>query len=83
MLIEIITPDKKLFDGEARLVKLPGVEGSFEILKNHAPLISLLEKGEIKIVGENNETTMVPIKGGMVEVNDNKVSVLAYGSGPV
>ena len=56
MNIEIITPDKTLFEGTAKLVQLPGIDGSFEILTNHAPLISVLGKGKIKIENENNQT---------------------------
>jgi len=59
------------------LVKLPGVDGSFEILKNHAPLISTLEKGKIKIIEENNELKFFEINDGVVEVQNNKVIVLA------
>ena len=49
MYLEIITPDKKVFEGEVKLIQLPGSKGGFEILKNHAPIISTLEKGSIKI----------------------------------
>ena len=55
MYLEIITPDKKLFEGEVNLIKIPGSKGDFEILKNHAPIISTLEKGTIKIQDSNNK----------------------------
>ncbi|MEL7587336.1 MAG: ATP synthase F1 subunit epsilon [Prolixibacteraceae bacterium] len=77
MYIEVITPDRKLFAGEIRLVKLPGTMGSFEILKNHAPIISTLEKGEIKIKGMHGEITLIEISGGLVESKDNRIIVLA------
>lgn len=77
MYIEVITPDKKLYAGEIKLVKLPGTMGSFEILKNHAPIISTLEKGEIKIKGMHNEITLIDIDGGLVESKDNRIIVLA------
>jgi len=77
MYIEVITPDKKLYEGEISLVKLPGTMGSFEILNNHAPIISSLEKGEIKIIGVNNQTTRIKINGGLVESKNNKIIVLA------
>ncbi|MGD9557322.1 MAG: ATP synthase F1 subunit epsilon [Mangrovibacterium sp.] len=76
MYIEVITPDRKIFAGEAKLVKLPGTQGSFEILKNHAPIISTLEKGEISIRATNNEITRIGITGGLVESKDNRVIVL-------
>ncbi len=77
MQLDIVTPDEQLYSGEIKLVKLPGVDGSFEILKNHAPLISTLEKGKIKIIEENNELKFFEINDGVVEVQNNKVIVLA------
>lgn len=77
MNIEIITPDKTLFEGTAILVQLPGIDGSFEILNNHAPLISVLGKGKIKIENEKNKTTFFEINGGVIEVLKNKVLILA------
>ncbi len=77
MQLDIVTPDELLYSGEIKLVKLPGVDGSFEILKNHAPLISTLEKGKIKIIEENNELKFFEINDGVVEVQNNKVIVLA------
>ena len=76
MKIEIITPEKRLFEGEADLVQLPGIDGLFEILKNHAPMIAVLGKGRVKI-GNNNEYNYIEINGGTVEVLDNKILVLA------
>ena len=77
MQLDIVTPDEQIYSGEIKLVKLPGVDGSFEILKNHAPLISTLEKGKIKIIEENNEVKFFDINDGVVEVQNNKVIVLA------
>jgi F-type H+-transporting ATPase subunit epsilon len=77
MLLEIITPDKKLFSGEVKSVKLPGSAGSFGVLKNHAPLISSLTKGDVKVVDEQKKSLSFPIKGGVVEVLKNKITVLA------
>lgn len=77
MKLEIITPDKTLFQGEAQLVQLPGLDGSFEILNNHAPMISALKKGYIKIVINADDEDYYEIKGGVVEVLQNKVLVLA------
>jgi len=77
MQLDIVTPDEQVYSGEIKLVKLPGVDGSFEILKNHAPLISTLEKGKIKIIEENNEIKFFDINDGVVEVQNNRVIVLA------
>ncbi|MDC0579260.1 ATP synthase F1 subunit epsilon [Bacteroidia bacterium] len=76
MIVEVITPDKILFSGEAVSVKLPGSGGSFEALANHAPLLSSLEKGQIIVRTAQGEETF-DITGGIVEVLQNKVIVLA------
>jgi len=76
MNIEIVTPDKNIYSSEIKLVKLPGTDGSFEILKNHAALISTLEKGQIKVIDTNNDIKFFNIKDGVVEVLNNKITVL-------
>jgi F-type H+-transporting ATPase subunit epsilon len=77
MYLEIITPDKKVFEGEITSVILPGSEGSFGILNNHAPIISTLGYGEIKITDKSQKTQVFNIGGGVVEVLNNKINVLA------
>jgi len=77
MNLEIITPDKSVFTGEVTLVQLPGIDGSFEILNNHAPLISVLKKGKVKIVDEKGQQQFFEVNGGVVEVLKNKVLILA------
>ena len=77
MNIEIITPDKKLFAGEASIVRVPGSKGSFEILKNHAPIISTLDKGTIKVVGPDDKKNYFEINGGVIEVKENDIIILA------
>ena len=77
MEIEIITPEKELFKGEASSVKLPGTDGGFEILNNHAPIISTLRKGEIKVTTTNKDTKNFNINGGVIEMQNNKIIVLA------
>lgn len=72
MNLEIITPDKKVFSGEVEVVTLPGTEGSFQVLKDHAAIVSTLGKGILK--ADKQEFT---IDGGVVEVLNNKVLVLA------
>lgn len=77
MNLEIITPDKSIFSGEVSLVQLPGIDGSFEILNNHAPLISVLKKGKIKIKDDKDQEQFFEVNGGVVEVLKNKVLILA------
>ena len=77
MLLEIIAPDQKLYSGEVDLVQVPGSKGSFEILRNHAPIISTLEQGRIRIVDQKGDTTFFDVNGGVVEAKNNKIIVLA------
>lgn len=77
MFLEVMTPETRLFEGEVSLVQLPGIDGSFEILNRHAPLISILKAGKIKLVDDTKQTRFIPIKGGVVEVLRNKILVLA------
>lgn len=79
MNLEILTPDKKVFEGEATSVTVPGTLGSFQILKDHAPIISTLADGEVVITGNKTEEHRFFIKGGVVEALDNKIVVLAEG----
>lgn len=76
MYLEIITPDKKVFEGEVNLIQLPGSKGRFEILKNHAPIISTLEKGTIKIQDKKNKEHFFEVDGGVIENKSNKIIVL-------
>ncbi|MCX2451196.1 MULTISPECIES: ATP synthase F1 subunit epsilon [Pedobacter] len=78
MTLEILTPDKKVFEGEVTAVTVPGTMGSFQILHDHAPIISTLEDGPV-IVKTNTGTQTFNIKGGVVEVLKNKIIVLAEG----
>lgn len=77
MNIEIINPDETIFSGEVDLVQLPGKDGSFEILNNHAPLISVLKEGKVKVVDKSKQTKFFEIKGGVIEVLRNKILILA------
>ena len=76
MILDIITPDKKIFSGEIKLVKVPGSDGSFEMMNNHAPIVSSLEEGEIKVIPVDGKDIFINITGGLVELNNNKVSIL-------
>ncbi len=76
MHLEIITPDRKLFDGEVTQVQLPGSKGSFTILNNHAPIISTLESGIIKVQDTSGREHSFITNGGVVENLSNKIVVL-------
>ncbi|SHI35998.1 ATP synthase F1 subcomplex epsilon subunit [Tangfeifania diversioriginum] len=76
MFLEIITPDKKIFEGEAKRIRLPGSNGLFEILTNHAPIISTLAKGTIRVIDTDNKKHKFEVEGGVVENKRNKIIVL-------
>ncbi len=76
MHLEIITPDQKVFSGTVVAANFPGTDGSFEVEKNHAPIISTLDKGTI-VIREHNGEKKIVIDGGLVEVLNNNVIVLA------
>ena len=82
MQLEVLTPEKNVFSGEVNLVKLPGSIGSFEIMRNHAPIISALTEGELKIDAMSGETLRYTMRGGVVEVKDNNIVVLAESIAP-
>jgi F-type H+-transporting ATPase subunit epsilon len=77
MNLEIITPDKTIYSGEVQLVQLPGLDGLFEILNNHAPMIAALGKGKVKIQEQDKKNQFFDINGGILEVLHNKVLILA------
>ena len=79
MLLEILTPDKKLFRGDVFGVQLPGIDGLFEILNKHAPLVSALGKGQVKVLMTATKSEAYTIKSGFVEVANNKTTVLVEG----
>ena len=89
MHLEIVTPEQVLFSGEVDQVSVPGINGEFQMLNNHAPVVSVLKKGGIKLAGnvelsekakalfnEENGKKVFPIDGGVVELSNNKVIVL-------
>ena len=80
MILDILTPEKKVYSGEVSSVRFPGSKGSFEVLQNHAPLISSLKEGKIRIKGTGKgDTREFAISSGFVEVLNNKVTVLVEG----
>ena len=76
MFLEIVTPEKNLFSDEIKFVKVPGSKGEFGVLKNHAPLISTLEKGTIKVVDMEDDEKYFDIEGGVIEVLKNNIIIL-------
>ena len=81
MNLEILTPEKKLFSGEVYGVQMPGITGSFEVLEKHAPLVSALKQGRIKVLKDKqSHFSYFDIQGGFVEVLNNRVTVLVEGA---
>lgn len=80
MNLEILTPEHKVFTGEVSGIQLPGVEGSFEILENHAPMVAALGKGKMKIIKQKSNFETYQIEGGFVETMNNKTIVLLEGA---
>jgi len=77
MNLDIVTPDKTLFSGEIESIQLPGSEGSFEILKNHAPIVSSLAKGVVRVKSDKSEDLFFEIEGGLVVCKNNIITLLA------
>ncbi|MDR1737899.1 MAG: ATP synthase F1 subunit epsilon [Candidatus Symbiothrix sp.] len=74
MKLDIISPEKKLYQGDAELVTLPGMQGLFTVLENHAPIISGLNKGQV-VYRTGGQDTVLPVNGGFVEVKNNEITV--------
>lgn len=90
MFLEIVTPEAVLFSGEVDSVAVPGINGEFQMLDNHAPIVSLLQEGTIKIKGnielseeleekfsKDGDDTLLAINSGTIELNENKIIILA------
>ncbi len=80
MFLEIVTPENKLFSGEIKLAQLPGSFGSFEIMNNHAPIISSLKKGRVRLINNEDQEYSFDIEGGVIESTNNKIIILAETS---
>ncbi len=80
MQLEIYTPEEKIYSGDVYGVQLKGVDGYFEVLENHAPIIATLTEGKMKILKDKNNTELYEIAGGFIEVLNNKASVLIEGA---
>jgi F-type H+-transporting ATPase subunit epsilon len=83
MQLEILTPEKKIYSGDVYGVQLPGVSGLFEVLDKHAPMVSALAKGKMKILTNKTSVELFDIQGGFVEVLNNKATVLVEGAVPI
>lgn len=79
MVLEILTPEKMVYTGEVYGVQLPGIGGSFEVLEKHAPMVSALKSGNMKVLTSKTTFSNFSIQGGFVEVLNNKATVLAEG----
>lgn len=79
MNITVLTPDVSVFSGPIKSVKVPGLSGQFEILRNHAPIVSALSEGSVRIVKDNGEQLTFGIEKGFIEVLRNEVSLLVQG----
>ena len=79
MQLEILTPESTLYTGEVYGVQLPGINGLFEVLDRHAAIVSALKEGNLKVLTDANNSFSYRIKGGFVEVSNNKASVLVEG----
>ena len=77
MKLEILTPEEKVFNGEVRSVQVPGKSGRFEMLNNHMPIVSSLNKGSIKITDTNNKIQEIKINSGVIELKNNTIIILA------
>ncbi len=76
MIVEIITPEKRLFEGESSMIRVPGTKGSFQILNSHAAIVSTLVKGTITVRKPDNEEVEFKINSGLVECKNNKIIIL-------
>jgi len=79
MILEILTPESKIFSGTVYGVQLPGISGLFEVLDKHAPMVSALKAGKLKILKEKNTNISYTIQSGFAEVLNNKTTVLVEG----
>ena len=80
MTLEILTPERKIFSGDVYGVQLPGISGLFEVLDKHAPLVSALKAGKLKILKDKTATSSYSIQSGFVDVLNNKTTVLVEGA---
>ncbi len=80
MTLEILTPERKIFSGDVYGVQLPGISGLFEVLDKHAPMVSALKAGKLKILTDKSSTVLYNIQSGFAEILNNKTTVLVEGA---
>ena len=78
MVLDVLTPDEQLFSGEITAVTVPGINGKFQILENHAPIVSALAKGNVEIKRADGQLETFLIEQGFIEVLQNEVSLLVH-----
>ena len=83
MNLQILTPEKRLFSDDVYGVQLPGIEGSFEVLDKHAPMVSALGKGTLKVLKDKSATVSFTISGGFVEILNNRATVLVESASEI
>ncbi len=79
MNLVILSPEKEIFSGTVKSVKVPGSAGQFEMLENHSAIVSSLGKGEVRVIKANGEKVTFFVEGGFVEMLNNEVSLLVSG----
>ncbi len=79
LYLEIVTPDRIIYEGDVGLIQIPGESGAFTILKHHAPIIASLGKGEIRVIGKTGSEDLFKCNGGVLECQDNRVTILIGG----
>lgn len=82
MQLEIYTPERKVFRGQVYGVQLPGIDGLFEVLENHAPLVAALVPGRMKVLNDKNNFSYYTIRGGFIEMLAGQATVLVEGAVP-
>jgi F-type H+-transporting ATPase subunit epsilon len=80
MILEILTPERRLYSGDVFGVQLPGINGKFEVLDRHAPLVAALGKGNVKVIRDKNTVSNFSIESGVIEVLNNRATVLVEGA---
>jgi F-type H+-transporting ATPase subunit epsilon len=79
MNLLVLSPEREIFSGSVKSVAVPGISGGFQLLENHAPIVSALKKGEVNVVKSSGEKMSFTIEGGFVEMLNNEVSLLVSG----
>ena len=77
MKLEILTPEEKLFTGEVYSVQVPGSNGRFQMLNKHAPIVSSLKKGTVKIIDDKKKEFLIEVNTGIIEMKNNKIIILS------